>query len=226
MASVWKVEKIPILQDNFVFVLHKDSNAWVVDPGDDTPIIDFLKEKQLVCAGILITHHHHDHIDGIAKLVQEYACPVYAPEKNRNQIPHATHLVHEGDKLTLQDLNVEVLELPGHTLGHIAYWIPAKKWLFSGDVLFALGCGRLFEGSFEQMYQSLARLKSLPPETLVFCTHDYYASNKDFCDRQNLNIQDYDPIHPLLLAQELQFNPFLNADSLEQFTDRRTKRNQ
>ena len=225
MNAIWKVEKIPILQDNFIFVLHSQGQAWIIDPGDAPPVLDFLVKEGLKCAGILVTHHHHDHVDGIDEIVKAHACPVYAPTKNKGQIPKVTNYLNEGDVLKFLDLEIEVLELPGHTMGHIAFWIPTKKWLFSGDVVFALGCGRLFEGTFKQMFEALQRIKDLPPETLIFCTHDYFPANSEFCASQNIQIQDYDSIHPLLLSQEIEFNPFLKSPTLEEFTANRKARN-
>lgn len=223
MLELCKVEKLPILTDNFVFIIYRGQDCIVVDPGEATAVIEYIKEKKLNLKAILITHHHHDHVGGVGALLQEKKVPVYGPAKEN--IPHRTHKLNDQDSLRLLDLDFEVKLLPGHTLGHIAYWIPEQKWLFSGDVLFALGCGRLFEGTPAQMLESLEKIKALPNESLIFCTHDYFPTNKKFCEAQGLDISEYDSLHPLILAQEKEFNPFLIAKNLEEFTQRRQDRN-
>lgn len=225
MKAIWKVEKIPILKDNFIFVFYNDEQAWVVDPGDSSPVLKFLYKKSLKCAGILLTHHHWDHIDGVSGILEKYPCSVYAPFKNKSQISTATHFLTDGERLKISGLEVEVWELPGHTLGHIAFWVPAEQWLFSGDVLFALGCGRLFEGSFEQMFKSLQRIKALPDSSAIYCTHDYFSINSRFCLNLKIDLKNYLSVHPLLLGQEKKFNPFLTAESVDEFRMIREKRN-
>ncbi len=226
MASLWQVEKIPIFEDNFVFVIHNTKVAILVDPGDAGPVLEFLKKSALRCEVILITHHHPDHILGVAEIKNKYSCEVYAPLKNKFQLEGlATQWVQEGAVISVQDLALKVLEMPGHTLGHVAYWCAEQSWLFSGDVLFSLGCGRLFEGTFEQMFASLQRIKALPDPTLVFCTHDYYPSNQRFCQQELIPLEGYQRVHPLTLGQEKFFNPFLKATNIPQFQSVREKRN-
>ncbi|MBO9667341.1 MAG: MBL fold metallo-hydrolase, partial [Bdellovibrio sp.] len=152
-----RVELLPIFEDNYVFCLIDESSqeAVIVDPGEATAASEFLAEHGLNLVGVLLTHHHNDHIGGVRELVRRHPAPVIAPQRNRNQILEADQWVTEGAKVFLGDFQFDVMELPGHTLGHVAYWEPMQKWLFSGDVLFGLGCGRLFEGTYEQMYQSL-----------------------------------------------------------------------
>ncbi len=227
MENAWQFEKIPIFQDNFVFVIHNTKDAIVVDPGEPLAVMEYLNKFQLKCQMILITHHHADHIDGVLELKNKFLCPVYAPLKNQLQLDQlATDWVKEGDVVMFQDLKFEVLELPGHTLGHIAYSLLQQKWIFSGDVLFALGCGRLFEGSFEKMFKSLQKIKALDNRTLIFCTHDYFSNNQRFCLKENISFQGYRPVHPLLLEQEKKFNPFLMAADVPSFQRVREKRNQ
>lgn len=242
-------ELIPIFDDNYVFVLIDESSrrALVVDPGEAAPVQTYLREKKLTLEGILLTHHHQDHIGGAAELQKIFSCPVYAPEKNQKQIPFASHWLKEGDVLNLSPWRFLVWELPGHTLGHISYWEEKHQWLFSGDVLFGLGCGRLFEGSYEQGFNSLQRIKTLPPPTLIYCTHEYTERNLEFC--QILTNQDNTPITgdsealelyrnelqnrrslglpsvPLKLAIEESANPFLLAQDVEQFRYLREMRN-
>lgn len=227
MQNSWQVEKIPILHDNFVYVLHNGKDAAIFDPGESSPVLRFLKEKNLNCRMILITHHHSDHIHGLLDIENEYKCSVYAPKKNKRQLRFGiTNYIEEGSFIHFDDLEIHVMGTPGHTLGHIAYWIPEQKWLFSGDVLFALGCGRVFEGTFDQMFETLQKIKSLPDETTVFCTHDYFPNNERFCKQEGIPLQGYTPHFPLQLKQEKAFNPFLTADTPEVFRKIREKRNQ
>ncbi|MEN0060145.1 MAG: hydroxyacylglutathione hydrolase [Bdellovibrio sp.] len=247
--AVLYVELIPIFEDNYVFaVIDKDrKKVLLIDPGESTKTEAFLKQQNLTPEAILLTHHHNDHIGGVEKLKSLYDIPVYAPLKNQRQIPFADHFVQEGDSFTFSGFLFSVMELPGHTLGHVAYWCADKKWLFSGDVLFGLGCGRLFEGTAEQMYTSLQRLKELPEATLIYCTHEYTLANYGFCQmltkyddspltgdseeleiygkellgRRELNI----PSVPLKLAIEKRVNPFLLARDAHQFQSLRELRN-
>ncbi|WP_413584387.1 hydroxyacylglutathione hydrolase [Bdellovibrio sp. HCB274] len=244
-----RVELIPIFEDNYVFCLIDQDNqeVLVVDPGEAAKTSLFLKENNLSLKGVLLTHHHNDHIGGVRALINEHPAPIFAPKKNITQIGSADSWLSEGEKIKIGPFEFEVLELPGHTLGHIAYWEPKFKWLFSGDVLFGLGCGRIFEGTYEQAYHSLQRLKKLPSETLVYCTHEYTESNLNFCrmlsnldnspitgdseelelyanqllTRREMNL----PSVPLKLAVELNVNPFLLAKSIAQFSYLRELRN-
>jgi hydroxyacylglutathione hydrolase len=238
------VRLIPILDDNYVFfIVRADSKSCVVvDPGEAQPVLDFLVKQNLILEAILLTHHHPDHTGGVLALKERFKIPVYAPLKNKLQIPYATDYVVEGQKLSLINghLELNTFELPGHTLGHVAYFESYNNWLFSGDVLFGLGCGRLFEGTFAQAYESLKRIKNLPHETLVFCTHEYTEANLRFCksltavespafskraselsayeqlliQKRNANL----PSVPLNLGVEKEVNPFLLAENIEQFT--------
>jgi len=240
---------LPIFEDNYVFLLIDDSKqeAVVVDPGEARKVSTFLTEHGLKLTGILLTHHHNDHIGGVRGLIEKHSAPVYAPIKNKAQIPDGQIWVQEGDQINLGSMQFSVMELPGHTLGHIAFWNNDFKWLFSGDVLFGLGCGRLFEGTYEQMYDSLQRIKNLPAETLVYCTHEYTETNLQFCkmlcsldnspitgDNEDLEMYENEltnrrsiglPSVPLKLAIETKVNPFLLAHSVEQFAYLRDLRN-
>lgn len=247
--SPLRVELVPIFQDNYVFVIIDESTqqAMVVDPGECASVKEFLRVRELQLQGILLTHHHNDHIGGVRELKDLFHAPVYAPWKNKNQISFADHFVKEGETISMGNFAFTVMELPGHTLGHVAYWNSNLNWLFSGDVLFGLGCGRLFEGTYEQMYQSLQRIKALPPETLIYCTHEYTETNLQFCkmlstyddspisgddeyfeiyeneltNRRSLNL----PSVPLKLFIEKKVNPFLLAQSVDQFSYLRDLRN-
>lgn len=245
----YKVELLPIFEDNYIFALSTQTSRElvVVDPGEAAAVADYLQTQDLHLKAILLTHHHADHIGGARELQQKFQCQVYAPLKNQKQIPFADIYLQEGDRVDILPWTFEVLELPGHTLGHIAYWEKQRRWLFSGDVVFGLGCGRLFEGSFEQAFQSLKRITTLPDETLIYCTHEYTEANLRFC--KILTPQDNTPLTgndevldlyenqtvskrqlglptvPLRLSLEKQVNPFLRAQDVEQFRYLRELRN-
>uniref|UniRef100_UPI0025877AA6 hydroxyacylglutathione hydrolase n=1 Tax=uncultured Massilia sp. TaxID=169973 RepID=UPI0025877AA6 len=173
---------VPAFNDNYLWVIHDGVNAAVVDPGDAGPVRDALRAHGLTLSCILLTHHHADHIGGVAALLSEWAVPVYGPRNDG--IRFVTHALDEGARVRVDglDLELEVLEVPGHTLGHIAYVrvTPGEHWLFCGDTLFAGGCGRLFEGTPQQMADSLGKLAALPDDTLVYCAHEYTVSNLTF----------------------------------------------
>ncbi|WP_418139735.1 hydroxyacylglutathione hydrolase [Oceanimonas smirnovii] len=167
--------------DNYIWLVSNGRQAAVVDPGDAAPVLAALSERNLELTDILITHHHHDHTGGVKQLLAEYpAAHLYAPAGERLPAANAIAL-KDGDTVSLPALTLElqVLEVPGHTLGHIAYY--GNNMLFCGDTLFSGGCGRLFEGTPEQMYRSLSRLAALPGSTQVYCAHEYTQSNLAFC---------------------------------------------
>ncbi|KQX01236.1 hydroxyacylglutathione hydrolase [Massilia sp. Root418] len=172
---------VPAFNDNYLWLIHDGANAAVVDPGDAQPILAALKAHGLTLTTILLTHHHADHTGGVPALLQHYAVPVYGPRNDG--IATVTRPLSEGDTVDVPglDLRLSVLEVPGHTLGHIAYVRPdGEPWLFCGDTLFAGGCGRLFEGTPAQMANSLDKLAALPADTKVFCAHEYTLSNLRF----------------------------------------------
>lgn len=171
---------IPAFADNYLWLIHDDTHAAVVDPGDAAPVIETLKNHGLKLVAILLTHHHADHVGGVPELLAQYQVPVFGPKNSR--IAGITQPVSEGDTVELPEFGVKlsVLEVPGHTLDHIAYHEPDRRWLFCGDTLFAGGCGRLFEGSPAQMTVSLGKLAALPDDTAVYCAHEYTMSNLKF----------------------------------------------
>ena len=175
-----QVTAIPAFADNYLWLIHDGRHAIVVDPGDAAPVEAALSSGQLKLAAILLTHHHRDHAGGVADLLRQRDIPVFGPA-NEN-IPGITHPVSEGDtvRLTTPAINLGVLDVPGHTAGHVAYIDHEDGWLFCGDTLFAGGCGRLFEGTPEQMTQSLGKLAALPDATKVYCAHEYTVSNLRF----------------------------------------------
>jgi hydroxyacylglutathione hydrolase len=175
---------VPAFNDNYLWLIHDGVHAAVVDPGDAQPILAALKAHGLALTAILLTHHHADHTGGVPALLQHYAVPVYGPRNDG--IAAVTRPLAEGDTVAVPglDLQLSVLEVPGHTLGHIAYvrhgGEGGEPWLFCGDTLFAGGCGRLFEGTPAQMVDSLNKLAALPADTKVFCAHEYTLSNLRF----------------------------------------------
>ena len=180
----YSISPIEVLTDNIIWVWVIGDNAVVVDPAETEPVLNWLKTNKLNLIGILQTHHHLDHIGGTQGLLNEWPqIKVIASESDRSRIPLQNISVKGGDKISLMGLTVEVLEVAGHTKNHIAFYLPntnlkgIKPALFCGDTLFAAGCGRLFEGSAKDMFNSLQKLNSLPLETLVFCAHEYTESN-------------------------------------------------
>jgi len=203
----------------------KDGGAVVVvDPGDARPVIKYLGDHSLTCVAVFVTHHHYDHIDGIADLVRLYSAPVYGPA--HESIPGIDYPLEEGDRVNLRQgsLQFTVLEVPGHTSGHIAFY--GHQYLFCGDTLFGGGCGRLFEGTAQQMHQSLSRLVLLPDDTLVCCAHEYTDGNLKFASAvepdnevllqriaqtASLRAQDR-PTLPSTIGLEKLTNPFLRCE--------------
>lgn len=233
------VHTLKALKDNYIYILSKDGQAAVIDPGEAQPVIQYLDRHKLRLEKILCTHHHWDHVDGVAALVERYGCEVLCSEYDLPRVPHATMGLKSEQTLTVLGSETTVLGVPGHTLGQIAYYFPLQNALFAGDTLFSGGCGRLFEGTFQQMFESLGKIKSLPIDTQLYFGHEYTLNNirfiksrgvKDaFLDRYE---EDCDkklahnmPVTPGLLATELKINPFLYAKDLNEFTQWRTARN-
>lgn len=221
---------IPAFKDNYIWLIHNGAHATIVDPGDSAPVIDAITRLKLTLTTILITHHHHDHIGGVAELMDVFPqLSVYAPALEQYNFDHVA--ITEQDTVHLKDLNLTfaVIDLPGHTLGHIAYYSKLHQLLFCGDTLFGAGCGRLFEGTPTQMLHSLQKLAALPSTTKVYCTHEYTLHNINFAltlepNNQTL-IERYKntremresnvPSLPSTIKLELASNPFLRCDSEE-----------
>lgn len=218
------IEPIRAFSDNYIWLFYQpgSNSACVVDPGDAVPVEAALQEKGLSLEAILVTHHHADHIGGIENLLRSRNVPVYGP----GSIAQVTHPLGDGDRLQVENTQFEIIAVPGHTLDHIAYAAPDEPLIFCGDTLFAGGCGRLFEGTPEQMWQSLQRIRQLPAATRVYCAHEYTQANLRFArnvepdneELANRTLQvaaqrnaDQATV-PSLLDDELATNPFMRAD--------------
>ncbi len=236
-----KIHQLHAFDDNFIFVVEKNEKAMVVDPGEADAVIKFLSEKNLKLEIILLTHCHQDHIGGVKQLIQRYRdVKVLGPSRLVDFNISPDQILGDSKTFEFEQTYWQCFALPGHTLDHLGYYDAQKKVLFCGDVLFSLGCGRLFEGSFEQGYQSLQKIKSLDPETQVYCAHEYTLANCNFhIDAKIAPTQEYLELKSLIrerlsrnedtiptkLDFELKNNAFLIAQSLEEFTELRLKRN-
>ena len=225
MGPVFHLEPICAFTDNYVWMLRAPDSPVVVivDPGEASPVLRTLDEQGLTVGAILLTHHHGDHVGGVAEILGKHPSPVFGPALEN--ISTVDHPVSGGDQVPLADIGFEldVIDVPGHTTGHIAYRGPG--FALVGDTLFAGGCGRIFEGTPEQMYASLRRLAALPPETAIYCAHEYTAANLRFAvdvEPANVAIEERladarsargegRPTVPSTLTEELETNPFLRC---------------
>jgi hydroxyacylglutathione hydrolase len=245
---------IPAFKDNYIWLMHNGSQGAVVDPGDAAPVIAALNHLKLTLTAILITHHHHDHIDGVAELLEAFPqVIVYAPALEQYTFKHIAITEQNIVHLNGLDVKFAILDVPGHTLGHIAYYSAQHEVLFCGDTLFGAGCGRLFEGTPAQMYDSLQKLAALPSATKVYCTHEYTMHNINFAltfepsnqrlierHKNTLKLRESNISSlPSTIELELATNPFLrctiqeiqsnieltNASGIETFSKLRELRN-
>lgn len=238
-----EIHRVAAFQDNYIFLLYdgRQGQAAVVDPGDANPVLQTLESLGATLSAIFNTHHHSDHVGGNRQLLERFpAAQVYGGAEDRGRIPGQTHFLREGDRVQFGERQGEVFFVPGHTRAHIAYYFPpaeAGGWgeLFCGDTLFAGGCGRLFEGTPQQMVESLGKLRRLPDTTRVWCAHEYTLNNLKFAvtvDGGNALLRDRlgqvqvarrqnQPTVPTALGLEKQTNPFLRWDdaSLQRATD-------
>ncbi len=232
--------QIPARTDNYIYLLHDTLSTYtaVIDPADAESVLNALAQRGWSLHSILVTHHHGDHIGGNVTLKKATGCEVYGFSGDAHRIPGIDHPLMDGQMLALGQLAAEVMFIPGHTLGHIAYYFAALDLLFCGDTLFSLGCGRLFEGTPQQMYNSLMRLAALPDDTWVCCGHEYTEANLKFA----LSLEDVPealharqqavetlrrsrlPTVPSLLGEEKRCNPFLRCATAEAFAHLRSRK--
>jgi hydroxyacylglutathione hydrolase len=224
-----EIEQMPVLSDNYVYLVHEPAAGvtGVVDPAVAEPVLARLKAKGWKLDWILSTHHHADHTGGNLELKQATGCKIAGPGKDAARIPGIDLDLVEGDRFALGEAEAQIFETPGHTSGHISFWFPDAKVLFCADTLFSLGCGRVFEGTHAQMWDSLSKLAALPDDTLVYCGHEYTQSNARFAlsvdpdnpallaraaevDRQRAAGQ---PTVPTTLGEEHKANPFLRPSN-------------
>ena len=228
-----EIISIPCLTDNYAYIIIDDNckTVGVVDPSEAKPIINFLKKKKLKLNYILNTHHHFDHVGGNSELKKIYNAKIVGFDGDKHRIPGIDITLKDGQKWNFGNDLIKILHIPGHTLGHICFFFEKNKIAFTGDTLFSLGCGRIFEGDHKQMLISLNKIKNLPKDTKIYCGHEYTYKNAEFCmkyDGDNINLQKHFekikklrsnnlPTVPTILEDELKSNIFLrcNQNSLK-----------
>ena len=227
MAS-FEIRQFPCLSDNYGVLIHDPDSGQTaaIDAPEEGPVAAALAEAGWTLSHILVTHHHFDHVGGIAALKAASGCTVIGPKNEADKIDGLDETVSEGDSFTFGGKAVQVIETPGHTLGQVAYWIEDEAVAFTGDTLFALGCGRVFEGTPQMMWASLEKLRALPPETRIYCGHEYTLANAKFAvtvDPDNTELAARlseiealraadKPTLPTTIDLELRTNPFLRPD--------------
>lgn len=231
MSSTLQIELVPCLADNYAYLLHDvdTGTVGVVDPSEAVPVIDALSKKNRNLTYILNTHHHHDHTGGNAELKARYGAKVIGSGIDKERIPGIDIVLNDGDKWMFAGHEVHVMETPGHTRGHISFYFAGSGAIFTGDTLFSLSCGKLFEGTPEQMLSSLKKILALPDDTNIYCGHEYTLSNAKFAlsiEPENEALQSYAahvahlrnknlPTIPTTLKLEKACNPFLRTSSRE-----------
>ena len=234
MKNNIKIEIIPCLKDNYSYLIIDESknDACVVDPSEAKPIINFIEKENINLKYILNTHHHFDHIGGNKELKERYNSEVVGYKHDAKRIPEISILVEDNQIWKEDNFQAKIIHIPGHTTGHIGFYFFNEKIIFTGDTLFSLGCGKIFEGTYKQMFESLSKIKNLPDDTKIYCGHEYTLQNSNFCithDPKNLNLQNkitkikeklnYNkPTIPSILKDEKECNIFLRAKNVESFS--------
>jgi hydroxyacylglutathione hydrolase len=229
-----KIQTIPCLQDNYSYlIIDEESNiACVVDPSEADPIIEYLENSQIKLKFILNTHHHYDHVGGNQKLKEKYGASVVGYKGDKERIPGIDILVNDQETWIHKNFEAKIIHIPGHTLGHICFYFYKDESVFTGDTLFSLGCGKIFEGTYTQMFDSLMKLKVLPKNTKVFCGHEYTLQNSKFCiahdeNNENLKTKINDikiklkaglSTIPSTIKDEIECNIFLRSNNVETFS--------
>ena len=228
------IEIIKCLKDNYSYLIidEKTKSACVVDPSEAKPIINYIEKNNIYLKFILNTHHHYDHVGGNKDLKKEYNAKVIGFEGDKDRIPEVDICLKDRETWKNKNFEFKVFHIPGHTSGHICFNFFKEKLLFTGDTLFSLGCGRIFEGTYEQMFNSLELIKSFSLETKIYCGHEYTLKNSDFCsihDKENSKLAEKIisikeklnkglPTIPSTLKEELETNIFLKCNSIESFS--------
>ena len=229
-----KIEIIKCLEDNYSYLIidEKTNYACVVDPSEAEPITNFINNKNIKLKFILNTHHHYDHVGGNSDLKKKFGAKVVGFKNDKHRIPNIDILLEDNEIWKESVFEAKIIHIPGHTSGHICFYFMNDKIVFTGDTLFSLGCGRIFEGTYKQMYDSLIKLKNLPKDTKIYCGHEYTLKNSMFCskydkDNKNLEKKIFEindklkknlPTIPSTIGEELSCNIFLRAKNLEDFS--------
>ena len=229
-----RIEIISCLQDNYSYLIIDKSNntACVVDPSEAKPIINFIEKEHINLKYILNTHHHFDHVGGNKDLKKKYNSVVIGYKDDSYRIPEIDILLKDNQIWKADNFEAKIMHIPGHTIGHICFHFFKEKYLFTGDTLFSLGCGRLFEGTYGDMFKSLDKIKKLPEDTKIYCGHEYTLQNSEFCikyDPENINLKNKIkevknnlknslPTIPSTLKDEIECNIFLRAKNVESFS--------
>lgn len=233
-----EIIRIPVLSDNYVWLVHEPESGetMVVDPAVAEPVLAEAAKRGWTITQIWNTHWHPDHTGGNAAIKEATGCHITGPEAERERIPTLDTFVKEGDTVKLGNVVADVIDVPAHTAGHIAFYIPSEKVALVGDTLFAMGCGRLFEGTAEQMYDNMRKLESLPDDTKIYCAHEYTQSNGEYAlvaEPDNLALKERmaevltlrsrgEATVPTTIGQERATNPFMRAASAAELGERRT----
>ena len=229
-----RIQIIPCLQDNYSYLIIDEYNntACVIDPSEADPVIEYLESNKIILKFILNTHHHYDHVGGNQKLKEKYGASIIGYKKDKERIPGIDIFVDDQETWINENFEAKVIHVPGHTLGHICFYFTKEESIFTGDTLFSLGCGRIFEGTYSQMFNSLMKLKELPQSTKVYCGHEYTKKNADFCiahdsnnknlkakiDDINIKLKSGLPTIPSTIKDELECNIFLRSDNVGTFS--------
>ncbi len=229
-----EVKIIPCLEDNYAYLLIDNTNntACIIDPSEASPIINYLEKNKIKLSFILNTHHHHDHVGGNKKLKEIYGAKVIGYIDDKKRIPEIDIIVKNNQIWKEKNFEAKIVHIPGHTKGHICFYFFNEKKIFSGDTLFSLGCGKIFEGTYAQMFESLNFFKSLPYDTNIYCGHEYTLKNSEFClkyDPNNKNLKKKIekikeklnrnlPTLPTTIKDEIECNIFLRSENLENFS--------